>query len=157
MNLKLLRMTMRVALRSLQRNKLRSALTMLGVIFGVGAVIAMVAIGQGADASIQAQINSLGTNMVIVMPGSTTSSGARSGYGGASTLTVADALAITKECPSVAAVAYVKRQVMQVVAGSQNWSTMIQGVNADYLQVRNWPLVVSLPVRNKKPQRASVC
>ena len=140
MNLKLLRMTMRVALRSLQRNKLRSALTMLGVIFGVGAVIAMVAIGQGADASIQAQINSLGTNVIIVMPGATTSAGVRSGYGGASTLTVADAVAIAKECPSVAAAAYTKRQVMQVIAGNQNWSTLIQGVNFDYQKVRDWPL-----------------
>ena len=103
MTLKLLRMTMRVALRSLQRNKLRSALTMLGIIFGVGAVIAMVAISQGADAFIQAQINRLGTNILMVIPGATTSSGVRSGYGGASTLTVADALAIPKECPSVAA------------------------------------------------------
>ena len=105
MNLKLLRMTMRVALRSLQRNKLRSALTMLGVIFGVGAVIAMVAIGQGADASIQAQINSLGTNVIIVMPGATTSAGVRSGYGGASTLTVADAAATAGTCGNAASVA----------------------------------------------------
>jgi putative ABC transport system permease protein len=140
MNFKLLRLTLRVALRSLRRNKLRSALTMLGIIFGVGAVIAMVAISQGADSFIQAQINSLGTNLVMVVPGATTSSGVRSGFGGVSTLTAADARAIAKECPSVSAVAYLKRQVMQAVAGSQNWSTLIQGVSADYLQVRPWPL-----------------
>lgn len=158
MNLKFLRMTMRVALRSLQRNKLRSALTMLGIIFGVGAVIAMVAISQGADAFIQAQINSLGTNIVMVMPGSTTSSGAHGGMGSASTLTVADALAIPKECPSVAAVAYVKRQNMQVVAGGQNWSTQIQGVNADYLRVRNWLLAAGrFFTRQEEESAARVC
>ena len=158
MNLKLLRMTMRVALRSLQRNKLRSALTMLGVIFGVGAVIAMVAIGQGADASIQAQINSLGTNVIIVMPGATTSAGVRSGYGGASTLTVTDAVAIAKECPSVAAVAYTKRQVMQVIAGNQNWSTLIQGVNFDYQKVRDWPLASGrFFTRQEEETTARVC
>ncbi len=158
MTLKLLRMTIRVALRSLQRNKLRSALTMLGIIFGVGAVIAMVAISQGADAFIQAQINSLGTNILMVIPGATTSSGVRSGYGGASTLTVADALAIAKECPSVAAVAYLKRQVMQVVAGSQNWSTLIQGVNSDYQQVRNWPLAAGrFLTRQEEETAARVC
>ena len=158
MNLKLLHMTMRVALRSLQRNKLRSALTMLGVIFGVGAVIAMVAIGQGADASIQAQINSLGTNVIIVMPGATTSAGVRSGYGGASTLTVADAAATAKECPSVAATAYTKRQVMQVIAGNQNWSTLIQGVNFDYQKVRDWPLASGrFFTRQEEETTARVC
>lgn len=141
MSFKLLAMTIRVALRSLRRNVLRSILTMLGILFGVGAVIAMVAISQGADAFIQAQINSLGTNIIMVMPGATTSGGARSGYGGASTLTVADALAIPQECPSVAAATYLKRQTMQVVAGNQNWSTMIQGVSADYFTVRDWPMV----------------
>jgi ABC-type antimicrobial peptide transport system permease subunit len=140
MTLKLFRMTLRVAWRSLLRNKLRSALTMLGVIFGVGAVIAMVAISQGADAFIQAQINSLGTNVLMVWPGSTTSSGAHGGAGTAASLTVADATALAKECPSVAGTAYIKRQNMQVIAGGQNWSTQIQGVNADYFQVRNWPL-----------------
>lgn len=114
---------------------------MLGIIFGVGAVIATVAISQGADAFIQAQISSLGTNIIMVLPGTTTSSGVRSGYGSAATLTVADAVAIAKECPSVTASTYLKRQVMQVVAGNQNWSTMIQGVGADYFRVRDWPLV----------------
>lgn len=140
MTLKLFRMTLRLAWRSLQRNKLRSALTMLGVIFGVGAVIAMVAISQGADAFLQAQINSLGTNIVMVWPGSTTSAGAHGGAGSALSLTVADAEAVARDCPSVAGVAYIKRQNMQVIAGGQNWSTQIQGINRDYFQVRNWPL-----------------
>jgi ABC-type antimicrobial peptide transport system permease subunit len=150
MSLKLLAMTIRVAMRSLRRNALRSVLTMLGIIFGVGAVIAMVAISQGADAFIQAQINSLGTNIIMVMPGATTSGGARSGYGAASTLTVADARAIARECPSVAAVTYLKRQTMQVVAGGQNWSTIIQGVNADYFTVRDWPIVAGRSFTNQE-------
>lgn len=151
-------MTARLALRSLQRNKLRSALTMLGIIFGVGAVIAMVAISQGADAFIQSQINSLGTNIIIVMPGSTMSSGARGGYGSAATLSVADAEAIAKECPSVAGVAHIKRQVMQVIAGGQNWSTQIQGVNGDYLRVRNWPLASGrFFTRQEEHTAARVC
>ncbi|MGH7965403.1 MAG: ABC transporter permease [Candidatus Binatia bacterium] len=158
MNLKLLRLTLRVALRSLRRNKLRSALTMLGIIFGVSAIIAVVAISQGANAFIQAQINSLGTNIVLVMPGYYTSSGARSAYGGAPTLTVADALAIARECPSVAAVTYIKRQNMQIVAGGQNWNTTIQGVSSDYLQVRDWSLTAGrFFTRQEEETAARVC
>jgi len=158
MNLKLLRLTFRVALRSLRRNKLRSALTMLGIIFGVSAIIAVVAISQGANAFIQAQINSLGSNVVLVMPGYFTSSGARSGYGGVPTLTVADALAIAKECPSVAAVTYIKRQNMQVVASGQNWNTTIQGVSADYLRVRDWSIVAGrFFTRQEEESAARVC
>lgn len=158
MNLKFLRMTVILALRSLLRNKLRSTLTMLGIVFGVGAVIAMVAISQGADAFIQAQISSLGTNVVTVIPGSMTFGGARSGYGGTPTLTVADALAIGRECPSVAAVTYIKRQTMQVVAGGQNWSTTVQGVNGDYLKVRNWPVAAGrFFTRQEEEAAARVC
>lgn len=158
MTFKLFRMTLRVAWRSLLRNKLRSALTMLGVIFGVGAVIAMVAISQGADAFIQAQINSLGTNVVMVWPGSTTSSGAHGGAGSAASLTIADAEAIAKDCPSVSGVAYIKRQNMQVIAGSQNWSTQIQGVNGNYFQVRNWPLAEGrLFTKQEEEAAARVC
>jgi putative ABC transport system permease protein len=158
MNLKLLRLTFRVALRSLQRNKLRSALTMLGIIFGVGAVIAMVAISQGANAFIQAQINSLGTNILMVSPGATTATGVRAGTGSAPTLTVPDAQAIAKECPSVAAVTYLKRQVMQVVSGNQNWSTLIQGVSSDYQQVRSWPLAAGrFFTRQEEETAARVC
>jgi putative ABC transport system permease protein len=139
-NLKLLLMAIRAAWRALKRNKLRSALTMLGIVFGVGAVVAMVSVSQGADAMIQEQIGSLGTNLLMVFPGSTISSGVRSGHGGTPTLTVADAQAIQKECPSVAAVTPIRRQDMQVVAGNQNWKTVVQGVGTDYLRVRAWPL-----------------
>ncbi len=139
--MKLLRMTMRTALRALRRNKLRSALTMLGIIIGVAAVITMVSIGQGADAAVQRQILSLGTNLLMVIPGATTQSGVRSGRGGVSNLTTADALAIKRECSSVADVTYFRRQVVQVIYGDQNWSTAAQGATPSYQSVRDWPVV----------------
>jgi len=139
--MKLIRMTMRTALRALRRNKLRSALTMLGIVIGVAAVITMVSIGQGADAAVQKQILSLGTNLLMVIPGATTQSGVRSGWGGVSTLTTADAMAIKRECASVAEVAYFRRQVVQVIYGDQNWSTVAQGTTPAYQVVRDWPVV----------------
>lgn len=151
-------MAVRAAWRSLRRNKLRSALTMLGIVFGVGAVVAMVSVSQGADAMIQEQIGSLGTNLLMVFPSSMTSAGVRSGYGGASTLTVADAQAIQKECPSVAAVTPIRRQNMQVIAGSQNWNAVVQGVGPDYLRVRDWPLVSGrFFTRREERGAAKVC
>ncbi|GIW44564.1 MAG: ABC transporter permease [Candidatus Binatia bacterium] len=136
--MKLLRMTIHVAFMTLQRNKLRSALTMLGIIIGVAAVIAMVSVGQGATAAVQAQIRSLGTNLLMVIPGATTAAGVRSGWGGVSTLTVADAKAIERECPAVAAVTYLRRQVVQVVHAEQNWSTVAQGTTTSFPTVREW-------------------
>jgi len=136
----LLGMTVRTAWRALRRNVARSALTALGVVIGVGAVIAMVSVGQGADAAVQAQIANLGTNVVMVMPGATTASGVRSGWGGVSTLTVADARAVGKECPSVAAVGWTKRDIAQVAYGNQNWSTAIQGSSPSFFTVRDWPI-----------------
>ena len=133
-------MTLTAALRALRRNKLRSALTMLGIVIGVAAVIAMVAIGQGADAAVQAQIRSLGNNLLMVIPGATTSAGVRSGWGGVSTLTVNDALAIRKECQAVAEVSYFRRQVVQVIYGDQNWSTAAQGTTPSYPRVRDWAM-----------------
>ena len=135
------RMALVAAGRALARNKLRSALTMLGVFIGVAALVAMVAVGQGANAAVEAQIASLGSNLLVVLPGATTSSGVRAGFGSASTLTVPDAEAIQKEDSAVAAVAYLDRQVAQVSYGNQNWSTSIQGVTPSYLAVRNWPVV----------------
>jgi putative ABC transport system permease protein len=133
-------MTIRTALRALRRNKLRSALTMLGVVIGVAAVIVMVSIGQGATAAVDAQIKSLGTNMLIVFPGATTANGVRSGWGGASTLTLADATAIEQEVHGLVGVAWIKRDVAQVVNGELNWSTSIQGVSASFATVREWPV-----------------
>jgi putative ABC transport system permease protein len=132
-------MTFVTALRALRRNKLRSALTMLGIIIGVAAVITMVSIGRGADAAVQQQIQSLGNNLLMVVPGATTANGVRSGWGMASTLTVADAAAIRKECSAVAELTYVKRQIVQVVYGNENWSTSAQGSTPSYASVRDWP------------------
>ncbi|MGD9764285.1 MAG: ABC transporter permease [Candidatus Binatia bacterium] len=136
--MKLLHMTVIAAARALRRNALRSALTTLGIVIGVAAVIAMVSIGRGADAAVQAQIRSFGTNLLMVLPGATTAAGVRSGWGGASTLTAADAEAIRERCPAVAEASYFRRQVAQVVAGERNWSTAIQGAPPSYFDVRPW-------------------
>ncbi|MCK6554169.1 ABC transporter permease [Candidatus Binatia bacterium] len=138
--MKLLAMTVRAAFRALRRNKMRSALTMLGIVIGVAAVIAMVGVGRGADAAVQEQIRSLGTNVLMIIPGATTAAGARSGWGGVSTLTAGDARAIEKDCPAVATVTYFRRQVVQVVNGDLNWSTVAQGATPDFLAVREWPV-----------------
>jgi putative ABC transport system permease protein len=133
-------MAFKLALSAIRRNKLRSALTMLGVIIGVGAVIAMVSIGQGASSSVQAQIQSLGTNMILIFPGSSTQGGVRVGSGSNPTLTVGDAEAIEKQASAVATVTYVIRGVQQVVYGNQNWSTSIFGATPEYVIVRDWPM-----------------
>ncbi len=130
----------RIALRALRVNKLRAALTMLGIIIGVGAVIATVAIGSGAEQRIADQIKSIGSNMMIVMPGSTTSGGLRLGFGSTLTLSEDDARAIALEVPMVQAVAPSMRGTAQVVFGNQNWSTIVQGATPDYLEVRDWGL-----------------
>ncbi|HTR60067.1 MAG TPA: ABC transporter permease, partial [Candidatus Binataceae bacterium] len=122
------------------RNKLRAILTMLGIFIGVAAVIAMVAVGDGARESVQQQIESLGTNLLIVLPGATTSNGVRAGLGSNSTLTVNDADAIRKQVHGVALVSYMDRQVSQVVSGNHNWSTAIAGTTPDYLKIREWPI-----------------
>src|SRR6266545_905747 len=138
--MRLLLITIRIALRALRRNIMRSLLTTLGIIIGVAAVIAMVSIGQGASVSVQEQIARMGNNMLIILPGTTTQGGIRSGLGGASTLKNSDAKAIQRECPAVGAVTYMRRQVQQVVAGNQNWSTSITGVTPEYQIVRDWPV-----------------
>lgn len=133
-------MAVRIAHRALQRNVLRSTLTMLGVIIGVAAVIAMLAIGQGAQAAIQAQIASLGANAVIIQPGSTTQSGIRYGWGSRTTLRPPDVQAILKECPSVAYATPSLRGGFQVVFSNQNWPTAVQGTGVEYLDIRQWAL-----------------
>ena len=116
----------RSAARALRVNKLRSALTMLGIVIGVGAIIAMVAVGAGAQARLMAQIQSLGTNLLMVVPGATTSAGVRSGWGGVSTLTREDAKAIAAECSAVADVAWMKRQIGQVIQGERKAETEVK-------------------------------
>ena len=132
-------MTLRVALKALARNKLRTALTMLGMIIGVGAVIAMVALGTGAQAAIEEQIRSAGTNMIMVFPGSTTVGGARQGSGTSSRLTAADAR-VLRELPDLDYVSEGLQSQQQVVAGAVNWRSPIVGVNVDYVQIKSWPL-----------------
>ncbi len=132
--------TFRMALRALRRNKLRSTLTALGIIIGVGAVIAMVGIGNGAKSQVEAQIASLGQNVVLVFPGNFSSSGARSGWGGAGNMTVEDALAIGREVPGVANVSPEIRDHQQILANGLNWYTTILGEGPDYLDIRAWPL-----------------
>jgi putative ABC transport system permease protein len=127
----------RIAIEALKVNKMRSGLTMLGIIIGVAAVIAMVAVGSGASERIQQQIASIGSNVIIVMPGSVTTSGIRLGAGNALTLTLDDARAIAEECPAVAAVAPLVRGGAQTVYGNNNWATSIQGTMPQYLQIRD--------------------
>ena len=132
--------SVRIALRALRVNKLRSALTMLGIIIGVGAVIAMVAVGSGAANRISEQIASIGSNLIIVLPGSATSGGLRMGHGSTLTLTEEDAKAIALEIPGVQTAGGSMRGTAQLVFGNQNWSTVVQGTTVDYLEIRDWDL-----------------
>jgi putative ABC transport system permease protein len=133
--------SLRTALRALRRNKLRSALAMLGIIIAVAAVVATVSLGQGARAKVAQQMASLGSNLLMVTPGSMMTRGAATGAGATQTLTVDDARAIERELgATVAAVAPLNRAGAQVVYGDQNWFTSIQGTTAAYLAVRQWPL-----------------
>ena len=128
----------KIAWQSILANKLRSFLTMLGVIIGVACVVAMVAIGQGASSAIQNQIGALGTNFMIVFSGSRSAGGVRHGIGSVQSLTVEDAEAIARECPSVAVAEPSVRTVAQVVYGNQNWFTTIQGAGPNYPTIRAW-------------------
>jgi len=130
--------TLRIALRALRVNKLRSMLTMLGIIIGVGAVITMISVGGGAQARVEEQIKALGSNLMIIIPGSVTAGGARIGTGGAQTLTEDDAAAIAREIPEVQVAAPALRGGEQVIARAANWSVTIQGVTPDYFVAREW-------------------
>jgi len=131
----------RIALRALRVNKLRSVLTMLGIIIGVGAVITMVAVGSGAQARVAEQIQSLGSNLIIVLSGSVNASGVRLGTSSQQTITEDDATAIAREVPTVQVAAPSVRGTAQVVFGNLNWSTAIQGVTPDYFEAREWPVI----------------
>ena len=130
---------LRIALRALAVNKLRSALTMLGIVIGVGAVSVMIAVGAGAQKRVEEQVRALGSNLLLVMPGSTTAGGVRMGFGSASTLTEDDVTSINREIPEALA-APALRGSAQVVYGNANWSTQMFGTTPDYLEVRQWPL-----------------
>ncbi|MEK7737997.1 MAG: ABC transporter permease, partial [Pseudomonadota bacterium] len=132
--------TLRVALNALRVNKLRSALTMLGIIIGVAAVIVMIAVGQGAQARVEDQIRSLGSNIIMVLSGSALSGGARGGSGSQQTITEDDAYALAKEIDEIHGAAPSLRGTGQVVAGNANWSTSFYGTTPDYLEVREWQI-----------------
>jgi len=137
---------LRIALRSLRVNKLRTALTMLGIMIGVGAVIAMVSIGSGAQARVAEQIQSLGSNLIIVLSGSSNAAGVRLGQGSQLTITEDDAAAIAREVPVVQVAAPTSRGTAQVVYGNLNWSTQIQGVTADFFEARDWGVDNGRPI-----------
>src|SRR3989339_24654 len=151
-------MTLRIAFKALNRNKMRSGLTMLGIIIGVSAVIAMIAVGSGAKARIQEQIASMGSNLLIVLSGSATSGGIRFGSGSVPTLTVDDAKAIATELPSVKYSAPVLTGISQVVSGNQNWSAVTYGTTPEALLIRDWPVVKGRALTQADVDgRAAVC
>ncbi len=137
--------TVRISLRALRVNKMRSALTMLGIIIGVAAVITMLAVGTGARQKIGEQMASIGSNLIMVLPGSTSAGGVRMGAGTQPTLSMGDADAMLRECPAVAEVAPVLGGVAQVIYGNQNWSTSITGTTPGMLVVREWQLSSGRP------------
>ncbi len=138
--------TLRVAIRALLRNKMRSFLTTLGIIIGVSAVIAMVAIGEGAKAQVEAQFASMGSNLLIVLPGSTSSGGMRGGFGSMPTLTWDDLRAIRTEVPTVKYAAAQLSSGAQLASEDQNWSTRVYGTTPEYFSIRNWPTAMGSPM-----------
>jgi putative ABC transport system permease protein len=133
--------TLKISFRALRINKMRSSLTMLGIIIGVGAVITMLAVGNGASEKISQQIATMGSNLLLIHPGSSTSGGLRMGAGTQQTLKKEDADAIQKECDAVSDVAPVLNGAAQVIYGNQNWSTGVYGTNSALLNVRDWSLI----------------
>ena len=150
------RMILAAAAETIWRNKMRSALTALGVFIGVAALITMVAIGQGANEAVRKQIESLGTNVVVILPGATTTGGVRAGFGSASTLTVEDARAIRREDSAVAQVGYTLRQQGQVQFGGANWTTNIQGVSASYPPITNWHIAAGRGLMDEDESKAAL-
>ncbi|MBM3600324.1 MAG: FtsX-like permease family protein [Alphaproteobacteria bacterium] len=133
--------SIRVALRALRVNALRSALTMLGIIIGVGAVITMVAVGSGAQQRVAEQIKSLGSNLIVALPGNITAGGVRMGLGSRVTITDDDAVAIQREVPSVQVAAPSVRGSAQLVYGNQNWASLVQGITPEYMEAREWEVI----------------
>ncbi len=149
---------LRIAARALRVNKMRSFLTMLGIMIGIGAVIVMVAVGSGASKQIADQIATMGSNLILVLPGSTTSGGIRAGGGSSPTLTFDDVKAIRAECPAVALVAPSVRGTAQVVYGNMNWSTVIQGITPDMLWIREWKTLLGREMsQNDSDTAQKVC
>ena len=149
-------MILAAAAQAIGRNKMRSALTMLGVFIGVAALIVMVAVGDGANEAVRKQIESLGTNLVVIQPGALRTGGIRAGAGSASTLTVEDARAILREDPAVAAVGYLIRQQGQVQYGGNNWATNIQGVSTNYPPITNWRIAAGRALTDEDGSKAAM-
>jgi macrolide transport system ATP-binding/permease protein len=149
-------MILAAAAQAIGRNKMRSALTMLGVFIGVAALIVMVAVGEGADAAVRKQIERLGTNVVVILPGALTTGGVRGGFGSASTLTVGDAQAIGREDPAVAQTGFLIRQQGQVQYGGRNWTTNIQGVSANYPPITNWRIAAGRAIAAEDDSKAEL-
>ena len=148
----------RIAVGALRVNVMRSLLTMLGIIIGVGAVIVMVAVGAGAREMIGAQIRSIGSNLILVLPGASTQTGARLGAATVHTLRASDAEAIEKELSAVKLAAPVWGQATQVVCGNRNWQTRVTGTTKNYFEVREWPLQSGRLFSPEEEQRAAkVC
>jgi len=148
-------MTVLTAFRFLNRNRMRSVLTTIGIIIGVGSVIAMVSIGEGAKSVIQAQVASMGTNMILILPGATSVGGVRGGQGGAVTLTVADAQDLKKKVPLLNETGWAKRDVMQVVYGNQNWNVPVNGISPSYLRIRDWAFTSGGPFTESEMEATS--
>ncbi len=155
MNARKITASVKIALRALRVNKMRSALTMLGIIIGVAAVIAMVAVGSGAEERIREQIASIGSNLIVVLSGSITSSGIRMGTGNAQTLTEDDARAIIRECDAAALAAPAVRGGVQVVYGNNNWGTQVLGTTPDYLPIRDLHIEKGQPFTTSEVETAS--
>ena len=134
--------TLRVALRAILRNKLRAFLTTLGIVIGVGAVIAMMAIGAGAKQRVEEAFAAMGTNVLIILPGSTSSGGVRGGFGSMPTLTWDDLAAVRSDVPTVKVAAPTLRSSMPVISEVQNWTTSITGTSPEYFDIRNWPIAL---------------
>lgn len=148
-------LTVFTAFRFLNRNRLRSGLTTVGIIIGVGSVIAMVSIGEGARSAIQAQVASMGTNMILIIPGATSVGGVRGGSGSAVTLTVNDALALRKKLPALHETGWAKRDVMQIVYGNQNVNVAVNGISPTYLTIRDWSFTSGGPFTEEEMEATS--
>ena len=144
------RMLLKVALKSIARNKLRSLLTMLGIIIGVGAVISLVALGQGSQQDIEEQVASLGTNLMIILPGSSHLGGVQGGAGSLDTLSLNDVTALRRSAHLLQAVSPEVRVQSQVVAGANNWNTIVIGGDPDYLTIRNYQIAVGRPFTERE-------
>src|SRR3972149_5094123 len=147
--------TIKISFRSLRVNKMRSGLTMLGIVIGVAGVIRMLPGGNGASQRIEEQISSMGSNLLMILPGTTTAGGVRMGMGSQPTLSLGDTEAIQKECPAVLYVAPILSGVAQVVYGNQNWSTGVVGTTPSMLYVRDWQLEQGRPFTEEDVRNAN--